>query len=38
MAYTTISAQNYKFSGLERDSETGHDHPWFRYYEQNLGG
>jgi RHS repeat-associated protein len=22
---------------MERDAETGNDHAWFRYYEQNLG-
>jgi RHS repeat-associated protein len=37
MAYTTSCSQNYKFTGLECDSETGNDHAWFRYYEQNLG-
>jgi RHS repeat-associated protein len=37
MAYITTCSQNYKFTGLERDSETGNDHAWFRSYEQNLG-
>jgi RHS repeat-associated protein len=37
MAYTTTCAQNYMFAGMERDSETGNDHTWFRNYEQNLG-
>ena len=27
----------YKFAGMERDSETGNDHTWFRSYESNLG-
>jgi RHS repeat-associated protein len=30
-------AQNYKFAGMERDSETGNDQTWFRYYASNLG-
>jgi RHS repeat-associated protein len=30
-------AQNYKFTGMERDSETGNDHTWFRNYASNLG-
>jgi RHS repeat-associated protein len=29
--------QNYKFAGMERDSETGNDQTWFRYYASNLG-
>ena len=37
MAYTTTCEQNYKFAGMQRDSETGNDHTWFRNYEQNLG-
>jgi RHS repeat-associated protein len=37
MAYTTTCAQNYMFAGMERDTETGNDHTWFRGYEQNLG-
>jgi RHS repeat-associated protein len=37
MAYVTSCSQNYKFTGMERDSETGNDHAWFRNYEQNLG-
>jgi RHS repeat-associated protein len=37
MAYTTSCSQNYKFTGMERDTETGNDHAWFRNYEQNLG-
>ena len=36
-AYTTTCTQNYKFPGMERDSETGNDHAWFRNYEENLG-
>jgi RHS repeat-associated protein len=37
MAYTTTCMQNYRFTGLERDSETGNDHTLYRQYEQNLG-
>jgi RHS repeat-associated protein len=38
MAYTTTCTQNYRFTGLERDSETGgNDHTLYRQYEQNLG-
>jgi RHS repeat-associated protein len=38
MAYTTTCMQNYKFTGFERDSETGgNDHTLYRQYEQNLG-
>jgi RHS repeat-associated protein len=37
MAYVTSCTQNYKFTGMERDGETGNDHGWFRNYEQNLG-
>jgi RHS repeat-associated protein len=37
MAYVTTCSQNYKFTGMERDVETGNDHAWFRNYEQNLG-
>jgi RHS repeat-associated protein len=36
-AYTTTCAQNYKFTGLERDSETGNDHTLHRMYESSLG-
>jgi RHS repeat-associated protein len=34
---TNTCGQNYKFAGMERDSETGNDHTWFRYYASNLG-
>jgi len=34
---TNTCGQNYKFAGMERDSETGEDHTWFRYYASNLG-
>jgi RHS repeat-associated protein len=37
LAYTTSCTQKYKFTGLERDSETGNDHTWFRNYEWNVG-
>ena len=38
MTYGIITcAQNYNFAGMERDSETGNDHTWFRGYEENLG-
>jgi RHS repeat-associated protein len=37
MAYVTACSQNYKFTGMERDVETGNDHAWFRNYEQSLG-
>jgi RHS repeat-associated protein len=37
MAYTTTCSQNYKFTGMERDTETGNDHAWLRNYEQNPG-
>jgi len=31
-------AQNYKFTGMERDAETiNNDHTWFRSYASNLG-
>ncbi len=33
---TTTCAQNYKFAGMERDSETTHDHTMFRQYASNL--
>ena len=36
-AYTNNCAQNYKFTGLERDSETGLDHTPNRKYDSNLG-
>ena len=37
IAYTNTCTQNYKFTGMERDTETGNDHTWFRGYEYNLG-
>jgi len=37
MAVTNTCAQNYKFTGHERDTETGLDHTYFRKYESNLG-
>jgi RHS repeat-associated protein len=36
-AYVTSCSQNYKFTGLERDSETGLDHTLHRKYESRLG-
>jgi RHS repeat-associated protein len=35
--FTNTCAQNYKFTGMERDSETGLDHTLFRQYSSNLG-
>jgi len=37
MAYVTTCSQNYKFTGLERDTETGLDHTLNRMYDSNLG-
>jgi RHS repeat-associated protein len=37
LAYVNNCPQNYKFTGMERDTETGNDHTWFRGYEWNLG-
>jgi RHS repeat-associated protein len=34
---TNTCAQNYKFTGKERDSETGNDYFGARFYESNLG-
>ena len=34
---TVTCGQNYKFAGMERDSETSHDHTMFRQYASNLG-
>ncbi len=34
---STISDQNYKFTGKERDSETGLDYFGARYYASNMG-
>jgi RHS repeat-associated protein len=36
-AVTTTCAQNYKFTGKERDAETGNDNFGARYYPNNLG-
>jgi RHS repeat-associated protein len=36
-AYVNSCAQNYKFTGLERDSETGNDHTLHRMYDSGLG-
>jgi RHS repeat-associated protein len=37
MVYTNSCPQNYKFTSLERDSETGLDHTLFRKYDSSLG-
>jgi RHS repeat-associated protein len=37
LAYTTTCSPKYKFTGMERDTETGNDHTWFRGYEWSLG-
>jgi RHS repeat-associated protein len=37
MAHTTTCAQNYKFTGYERDSETGLDYAMNRYYNSRIG-
>jgi len=37
MAYITTCSQNYKFTGLERDGETGLDHTLHRKYDSSLG-
>ena len=36
-AYTNTCAQNYKFEGKERDTETGNDDFGARYYSNRLG-
>jgi RHS repeat-associated protein len=36
-AVTTTCSQNYKFTGKERDAETGNDNFGARYYPNNLG-
>jgi RHS repeat-associated protein len=36
-AYVTSCSQNYKFTGLERDGETGLDHTLNRKYDSTLG-
>jgi RHS repeat-associated protein len=35
--YITTCPQNYKFTGNERDSETGLDYAFVRYYNPSLG-
>lgn len=37
LAYTNTCARNYKFAGMERDTESANDHIWYRGYEFNLG-
>jgi len=37
MAHATTCAQNYKFVGYERDSETGLDYAMNRYYNSRIG-
>jgi RHS repeat-associated protein len=37
LAYTTTCSPKYKFTGMERDTETANDHTWFRGYQWNLG-
>jgi len=37
LAFTNTCAQNYKFTGMERDGESGLDHTLFRQYASNLG-
>ncbi|MFZ0617186.1 MAG: RHS repeat-associated core domain-containing protein [Candidatus Acidiferrales bacterium] len=37
MATQTACASNYKFTGYERDAETGLDYAFARYYNQRLG-
>lgn len=37
MAHTSTCAQNYKFTGYERDSETGLDYAVNRYYNSRIG-
>lgn len=32
-----LTVNNYKFTGLERDGESGLDHAWFRQYSSLLG-
>src|ERR1700693_3372498 len=34
--YTNTCSSNYKFAGMERDSESGDDHTTFRQYACNL--
>jgi RHS repeat-associated protein len=35
--HTNACPQNYKFTGYERDAETGLDYAFARYYNSNLG-
>ena len=35
--YTTTCSQNYKFTGYERDAESGLDYAFARYYNDRLG-
>jgi RHS repeat-associated protein len=37
MVHTNTCPQNYKFTGYERDPETGLDYAIFRYYSPHLG-
>ncbi len=37
LAHTNSCAQNYKFAGYERDSETGLDYAINRYYNSRIG-
>ncbi len=37
VTFSNTCGQNYKFAGMERDSETGHDHTMSRQYASNLG-
>jgi hypothetical protein len=37
MAHTGICAPNYKFTGYERDSESGLDYAFNRYYNSRVG-
>src|SRR5437879_3648210 len=37
LVVTSGSGTSYKFTGQERDSETGLDHAWFRKYSSNVG-
>ncbi len=37
MIHTNTCPQNYKFTGYERDPETGLDYAMFRYYNSRLG-
>jgi len=37
VVHNGLITDNYKFTGLERDTETGNDHTLFRQYAFNLG-